>query len=239
LRLGVFALKNKMNNRDELLKYVEWDVRNWAVALDFWLSHTTKRLSECRVLEIGADYGGLSLWLASRGAKVVCSDLYGVRREAVESHEASGLMPLIEHAAIDAANIPYTEEFDVVVFKSVLGGIVSGEKEPQAKVVGELHRALKKGGELFFAENLVASPVHMFFRRKANKWGTTWRYLTIEEMNEFLTPFSRVQHRIIGFTGAFGRTEAQRNLLALGDKLIFERIVPESWKYIIAGVARK
>jgi 2-polyprenyl-3-methyl-5-hydroxy-6-metoxy-1,4-benzoquinol methylase len=226
-----------MKNRDELLKYVEWDVRNWAVALDFWLAHSTKRLADCRVLEIGTDYGGLTLWLAEKGAKVVCSDLYGVRREAVERHQSSGLMHRIEHRAIDALNIPYAEEFDVVVFKSVLGGV--GAKEPQAKVVGEMHKALKKGGELFFAENLVASPVHMFFRRKATRWGTTWRYITIEEMNEFLAPFSEKQLRANGFAGTFGRTKAQRNLLALGDRWLFERIVPERWKYIIAGVARK
>jgi SAM-dependent methyltransferase len=224
---------------NELSKYVEWDVRNWALALDFWLANSAKNLSECKVLEIGADYGGLSLWLASHGAKVVCSDLEGVRREAVECHQSSDFAHLIEHHKIDAAEIPFAEEFDVVVFKSVLGGIGSGAKEPQAKVVGEMHKALKKGGELFFAENLVASPVHMFFRRKAVKWGTTWRYVTLEEMNEYLAPFSEVQKRTIGFAGTFGRTETQRNLLALGDRLIFDRIVPERWKYILAGVATK
>lgn len=228
-----------MKNTDELLKYVEWDVRNWGVALDFWLAHSTKKLSECKVLELGTNTGRLSLWLASKGAKVVCSDVNRVRREAVELHEASELAHLIEHQTIDATSIPYTEEFDVVVFKSVLGAIGDGAKEPQAKAVSEMHKALKKGGELFFAENLVASPVHMFFRRRMISWGATWRYVTIEEMNEFLAPFSEKRLRTIGFAGTFGRSEAQRSLLALGDRLVFERIVPESWKYIIAGVARK
>jgi SAM-dependent methyltransferase len=226
-----------MNNQDELLKYVEWDVRNWGIALDFWLAHSTKRLSECRVLEIGTNTGRLSLWLASQGAKVVCSDVNRVRPEAVELHRASELAHLIEHQTIDATSIPYAEEFDVVVFKSVIGAIDT--QEAQAKAVGEMHKALKKGGELFFAENLVASPLHMFLRRKMISWGETWRYVTIEEMNEFLAPFAEKRLRTIGFAGTFGRNEAQRNLLAFGDKHIFERIVPESWKYIIAGVARK
>lgn len=226
-------------NYDELLKYVEWDVRNWALALDFWLAQTTKKLSESRVLEIGTNTGRLSLWFASQGAKVVCSDVNRVRPEAVELHRASGLINSIEHQTIDATSIPYREEFDIVVFKSVLGAIGDGTKEPQAKAVSEMHKALKKGGELFFAENLIASPLHMFFRRKMIQWGTTWRYVTIEEMNEFLAPFAEKHLRTIGFAGTFGRSEAQRNLLALGDRLIFERIVPEKWKYIIAGVARK
>lgn len=229
-----------MKNREERLKYVEWDARNWSIALDFWLANSTKKLSECKVLEIGANFGGLSLWLASKGAKVVSSDFQdgsGVRSEAVELHKSSGLMHLIEHQAINALEIPYTEEFDVVVFKSVIGTMEN--KQSQKKAVGEMHKALKKGGELFFAENLVASPIHKFFRQKMVLWGTTWRYITIEEMNEFLAPFSEKKLRAIGFAGTFGRNEAQRNLFALGDKFLFEHIVPEKWKYIIAGVAKK
>jgi SAM-dependent methyltransferase len=160
-----------------------------------------------------------------------------VRTEALELHKTSGLAHAIEHQTINILDIPYVEDFDVVVFKSVIG--VLNDKELQQKAVGEIHKALKKGGELFFAENLVGSPLHKFFRRKAVGWGTTWRYVTIEEMNEFLAPFSEKKRRTIGFAGAFGRSEAQRNLFALGDKFVFERIVPESWKYIIAGVARK
>jgi SAM-dependent methyltransferase len=226
-----------MTNPAELRKYVEWDVRNWAIALDFWLATSAKRLSECTVLEIGTNYGGLSLWLASRGAKVVCSDLEGVRKEARELHKTSGLAHAIEHQTVNVLDIPYEEEFDVVVFKSVIGWL--NDKKLQQKAVSEIHKALKKDGELFFAENSVGSPLHMFFRRKAVWWGNNWRYVTIEEMNEFLASFSEKKLRPIGFAGAFGRSEAQRNLLALGDKFLFERIVPESWKYIIAGVARK
>ncbi len=222
---------------NKLQQFVEWDVRNWAVALDFWLLHSMKSLAQCRVLEIGTDYGGLSLWLASKGAQVVSSDLYGVRREAVERHRQSAFAHLIEHRAIDAADIPHRAEFDIVVFKSVLGGI--GTKDRQQRVLSEIHKALKPDGELFFAENLVASPVHMFFRRRAVKWGKTWRYVTIEEMREYLAPFAETELKTNGFAGTFGRTEAQRRLLALGDRLIFDRLVPERWKYIIAGVARK
>lgn len=228
-----------MDNADNLSKYVEWDVRNWSIALDFWLANSTKKLSECRVLEIGANFGGLSLWFASKGARVVSSDFqggYGVRREAVELHKTSGLMSRIEHKAVHMLDIPYTEEFDVVVFKSVIGAM--SDADSQKKAVGEMYKALKKGGELFFAENLVASPVHNFFRRMASR-DADWRYITISEMNEFLAPFSEKKLRTIGFAGTFGRTEAQRNLLALGDRLVFERIVPEKWKYIVAGVAGK
>ncbi len=226
-----------MNQTNELLKYIEWDVRNWAVALDFWQAQTKKDLAKCKVLEIGTNFGGLSLWFASKGAIVVSTDFKGVRQEAIELHKSSEFSHLIKHETVNALDIPYVEEFDIVIFKSVIGAI--DDKDLQKKAIGEMHKALKKGGELFFAENLVASPLHKFLRRKLIKWGTSWRYITISEMNDFLEPFAEKCLQTNGFAGTFGRTEAQRNLLALGDKLLFERIVPEKWKYIIAGVARK
>lgn len=226
-----------MKKIDEFIKYVEWDVRNWSVALDFWLKNSAKRFSGARVLEIGGGYGGLSLWLAKQGATVVCSDFQGVSELAVKLHQVNQVGDQIEYETINALDIPYTEEFDIVVFKSVIGGL--GDFDLQKKALKGMHRALKKEGELFFAENLVGSPAHMFFRKKMIRWGNTWRYLTIEEMNELLVPFSRQKQLIHGFAGTFGRNERQRDLLALGDSLIFERIVPQNWKYIISGVAVK
>jgi SAM-dependent methyltransferase len=228
-----------MVNPDKLLNFVEWDVRNWSVALDFWLANSTQNLKECKALEIGTNFGGLSLWLASKGARVVCSDIR-VKEEAVRRHKAGGVSHLIEYQTIDATDIPYTEHFDVIVFKSVLGAPeIGGKAERQAKAVAEMHKALKKGGELFFAENLVGSPMHMFLRRKMIKWGADWRYITIDEMKDFLAPFSDVRLQMNGFAGTFGRNETQRNWLGRADKILFDPIVPDKWKYIISGVARK
>lgn len=226
-----------MYQKDELKRYVEWDVRNWSAALDFWLAHSRQNLADCKVLEVGTNFGGLTLWFASKGAEVFSTDFQGVRAEAVELHAQSGLSHLIKHEKINALDIPYTEKFDIVVFKSVIGAI--DDVNLQKKAVAEMHKALKSGGELFFAENLTASPIHKFFRRKLIKWGNSWRYLTSAEMLEFLEPFAEKSVRIHGFAGTFGRTEPQRNLLALADSYFFNKIVPKSWKYIISGVARK
>lgn len=228
-----------MCNPRDLLNYLEWDVRNWSVALDFWLAKTTKRLPGCRVLEIGSNLGGLSCWFASQGAHVVHSDYNGTKDRAIDRHKKAGVSHLIDYQVIDATDIPYTDHFDIVVFKSVLGAVGDGKRESQKTAVAQMHKALKPGGELFFAENAVASPLHMFLRRKMIKWGNWWGYVTLEDMKEFLAPFSKTEFRSIGFAGTFGRTEGQRDFLALTDKYLFEYIVPDSWKYIIAGVARK
>ncbi len=229
-----------MKSPNNLADFVEWDVKNWGAALEFWRTHSSKELSGCSALELGCGRGGLSLWLAANGAQVVCSDLNGPREEAKIKHKQHGVSNLVSYQAIDATNIPYEEEFDVIVFKSALGGIGRlKQRELQARAMAEIHKSLKKGGELYFAENLVASPLHKFLRKSFVQWGKSWRYVSLEEMQEFLQPFGEVEYTTIGFAGTFGRTEAQRNFLGTVDRLLLDRIVPSRWRYIMAGVARK
>jgi hypothetical protein len=58
-------------------------------------------------------------------------------------------------------------------------------------------------------------------------------------MKEFLSPFSHLEYHTFGFAGAFGRSEPQRNFLGTVDQTLLDRIIPEAWRYIIAGVAVK
>jgi SAM-dependent methyltransferase len=219
--------------------FIEWDVRNWSAALDFWLAHTRQKLSQCSALELGSRNGGLSLWLALAGAKVICSDIVLPSSDAIQQHRDRGVSHLVKYESIDALNIPYTNEFDVVVFKSLMGALGGGDKESQATAMTQIHKALKKGGELFFAENLSASRLHRSLRRRFVRWGTTWRYVSVEEMRQFLSSFSHVDYRTLGFTGAFGQGEMQRNLFGILDRTILDRVVPENWRYIMVGIARK
>ena len=130
-----------------------------------------------------------------------------------------------------------TNHFDVIVFKSMLGIINS--RDLQAKAIKEMHKALKAGGELFFAENLTASPVHQYLRRRFVRWGKLWRYVSIDEMKEFLSPFSNISLHAVGVAGTLGRSERQRNALGIFDKVVLDHITPNRWKYILLGVARK
>jgi SAM-dependent methyltransferase len=208
-----------------------WDIATWSHAVRFWEERTDFR---GRCLELGARDGGLSLWLADKGCEVVCSDVWGADRGA-SLHRRFGVT--VTYQNIDAQAIPFDGgSFDIVVFKSMLGALVSHDRQRTA--VSEMHRVLKPGGVLLFAENATATRLHRLLRQKHRAWGTAWRYISIEEIGRFLSVFSSVEIRTRGLLALAGVTERQRKILAAVDCVI-DRVCPASWKYVVFGVARK
>jgi SAM-dependent methyltransferase len=220
---------------------IQWDVRNWAKALLFWEKAVAWHRIPGPCLEIGAREGGLSLWLAQKGMKVICSDLERTEATASALHKKYGVGPRIQYLDIDATNIPFENHFGLVVFKSVLGALgYGGAKNRQTTAMNEIFKALKPGGKLLFAENLKATPVHAWLRRHVvGGYARSWRYVAIQEMESFLRPFSDCQLHTTGFVSLFGKTETQRDFLALVDQAILDKVVPKTWRYIAYGVATK
>lgn len=218
---------------------IEWDIATWEEAIHFWESKID--WSKIKLgLEIGGRNGGLSLWLALKGKQMICSDLHETKKNAFPLHQSYNVTNLISYEDIDASQIPYENKFDVIIFKSIIGGIAkSGGIQIQQKVFDEIYKALKPGGVLLFAENLTASPLHQFARKKFNKWGSYWRYISISDTKKFLTKFINIEIQSTGFAAAFGQSEKQRNILSKLDKLFFNKLVPGSWKYVVYGVAFK
>ena len=180
------------------------------------------------------------MWLTLKGKTVVCSDLEGVKETAEPLHVRHNVTSLITYQDIDATNIPYENHFDVIVFKSIIGGIGRNNNiEIQQQVFDQIYKALKPGGKLLFAENLIASPLHQKLRKKFVNWGNSWRYVSINEMKVFMKDFSSCDIKSTGFLGAFGKTEKQRNIFANADKIAFNKICPDNWKYIGYGIAMK
>jgi SAM-dependent methyltransferase len=228
-----------------ILKYIqkdiiEWDYVNWSEAIAFWHRKSSIHRGESKALELGARNGGLSLWLASLGCDVICSDINGPSEIARKLHRKYKLDSKITYTEMDATAIPYENTFDIIIFKSVLGGIGrNNQMELQIKTFNQIYKALKPGGELFFAENLIASPIHQFFRRRFVRWGSEWRYVSRKEIMDWTSNYSEIKLKSVGFLGAFGRNEWQRDLLGTLDRIFFNYTIPDSWKYIIIGVARK
>lgn len=217
---------------------IGWDIVNWSKALTYWEQHTELNKGQLTCLELGGREGGLSLWLALKGHKVICSDLQSPKKNASEIHRNYDCKSPIGYEAIDATNIPYENKFDVVTFKSILGGISGRNNDLKKKTINEIWKALKPGGVLLFAENIESSFLHRFLRKKFVEWGKDWNYLKFDELSDVFSSFTSIDYITVGFLGAFGRSEKQRTFLGKLDRA-FEKLIPLKKRYILIGVARK
>lgn len=218
---------------------IEWDVENWKYALLFWDEQLPDQKEPLKCLELGGRRGGGSLWLASKGYDVVCSDLENPEVLAQTLHSKYELSGIIRYEAINAVEVPYENEFDVIVIKSIIGGVSrSGRDDLQQKLIDNCYNALKPGGKLLFAENLESSFLHRFARKKFVKWGDAWNYLKINNVDRLFSNWTSCHYQTTGFFGAFGRSEKQRDFLGKADQF-FRPVIPGKMRYIIYGVAVK
>ena len=220
-----------------------WDVVNWSRSTELWAAKLPRDLSGMRALEIGCGplNGGLSLWLAAHGAQVTASSDVDYREAMAEFHDRHPLPGAIDFEVIDGTGIPRENFYDIIAWKSVLGGIGRGGNiDAMKSVLASVHRALKPGGRILFVENLPSTPLHMALR---NRWGAgrnAWYYFPLEELQEMIAAqgFVDLELSATGFLGALGRSETQKRILGHVDGLLC-RLLPRSWRYIGYGSARK
>jgi len=220
---------------------IYWDIVNWSKAIVFWESILKCVPNNAKVLELGCGAnGGLSLWLASKGYNVICSDHIEITDETKNIHKQYHLENRIEYKIIDALSIPYSDYFDIICFKSVLGGIVRNNNlEVAEQVILQIQKALKLGGVLLFTENLSSSLLHKLLRGRYGALKNNWRYFTTAEIKELFSKFNSFNYKTFGFTGCFGRNENQRRFFGRIDSEVFDKILPENLNYIISGIAEK
>jgi len=225
-----------------LKDFVGWDVPTWSAAIEYWdrlLAAHPKREHE-RGLELGAHYGGLSLYLAARrGVTMVCTDLKSPEHWARPQHEAFGMDRLIVWEPANALELGYQDaSFDFVIFKSLLGEIGTTDKRDNKRLmVAEVLRVLKPGGVVLFAENMVASPVHVLARSAFRGWGKNWGYTTIPEMRELFAEFTELHYETTGFLVAFAPSRLKPLVREIDRRL--DLLLPENSRYVIYGSAVK
>ena len=233
---------------DEKLKdIIGWDIVNWSQSIQYWEKFIPQEnIDDILALELGSGFnGGLSLWLALKGIKTTCSGYHpnyaDASDEAKAIHHKYDVNDLIEYKNVDATNIPYKSEYDIICYKSMLGGIVREKSlETAKKVIDNIYEALKPGGMLFFAENISSTFAHKLLRKKFGAGKNRWRYFTIEELNILHRGFQSFEYRTFGFLGCFGLNEKQNAILGNLDKTISKlKVLPEKWNYILAGVTIK
>src|SRR3989442_9075535 len=98
---------------------IEWDVINWSKCLDFWEPMISGIPATARILALGEQNGGLSLWLASKGFMVICSDAPQPSIRARTIHLRNGVASRVFYMGVDAFRMPFQDNsFDVVICKS-------------------------------------------------------------------------------------------------------------------------
>ena len=215
-----------------------WDVYNWSKALHYWRTVVSSEKS-LNCLELGANKGGLTLWLASLGHHVVCNDIKPFPPEIIEEHRKSGFSQNISYEIFDAVEIPHTDKFDLIILKSVLGGVGRGNKDERiAAAIKQINKALKPGGLFLFAENLKATKLHSLFRKNFVHWAKDWNYMSKEQFINYMRIFSEVHVKTSGFMGAFGFNESSKSALGKIDTAFMNKL-PQNWQYIIYGHAIK
>ncbi|MCW5898284.1 MAG: class I SAM-dependent methyltransferase [Flavobacteriales bacterium] len=214
----------------------QWEVRTWSRALPLWEQHLPKH-RPASALGIGEREGGLSLLLATLGFDTHCTDLHPFTAATLASHGDIQGDGRITYGQEDVLQLSHADAtFDVVFFKSVIGAL--GSKDKQMRAIREMHRVLKPGGVLLFAENLQGTRLHRWLRKRFVAWEHRWRYLHILHDRDLFAPFAELHTGSTGLLANLGRSEKQRDLLARLDGLLMP-MVPKRWRTVWYGVAIK
>ena len=188
------------------------------------------------ILELGGNNASLSMWAAGKGGLVTCSDIVGFKNQNSQkvNHNKKGS---IRYEIIDALDIGLKETYDFILFKSMLGGIGRiGSEKLQMDVMREIHKSLKKGGEVLFIENMRGAFIHQMYRKRYGARRNDWCYPSFFDFIEMSKIFSKVKYETFGVLGSSG------NLLIKVRKSFdskFEKTFPKSWRYIFAGIYQK
>jgi len=220
---------NKSNNEN----IFKWDTENWSKTLELWRMMIYESFDGLKVLELGAGDGSLSIWTSNQGGDVICSDL-SINDEKINTIKSQIVnTEKIKFESIDILDIPYTNYFDIILFKSVLGSLPSFNKQKLA--FEQIHKALKNNGKLLFCENMKSTFIHQYFRSK-KPWAYYWRYPSYNELIIMSKQFRKINYDTYGLIGAGDfPLKTFRVKIDYLSKLIF----PNKWFYIFAGVYQK
>ena len=72
--------------------FIRWDQSNWERALKFLENNKAKNFRNKKVLELGGRDASLSLWAASQGGSVICSDIVNIDKNIMKKYAMQKLI---------------------------------------------------------------------------------------------------------------------------------------------------
>lgn len=224
---------------------IEWDVPNWSQLIKYWTPVLEKLPKDSKVLAIGERNGGLSIWLALLGFEVLCTDREGPTEKARELHKKYNVADKIKYGEMDIVNHnDPTPQFDIIIAKSVIGGLKADHKDKstrnfdvQLRAVNNIYNMLKPGGYFLSAENTQGSVLLQLIRKMKGK-DKGWRHFSSAEIPKLYNKFSDVQTDTFGVLPTLFSNTAINNLVFSINKYLLA-ILPKSVKYISFTAARK
>jgi SAM-dependent methyltransferase len=224
---------------------IEWDVYNWSNTLKVWQPIIEKLPKDAKILAVGERNGGMSLWLASLGFKVECTDRHPPSPRAMDLHEGYNLQDNISYRVIDIVHdVLPNEQYDLVILKSVFGGLKEDYKNPETrtssvrqKALENIYKSLKSGGYILSADNMKGSKFHQFLQKVMNK-NSGWHYFSIPEILAFfkLFPSVKIDYSSIIPT-SFQNPVLNKLFYFINQNVLFW--LPQSSRYISITTARK
>ncbi len=221
-------------SQQELKDILQWKINTWQIPLLYWdKTIQWNKINTC--LEIGAGGGGLSLWLAKQGKMIHCSDLKNPTHTAKPLHDKYNYTTnKIRYIELDATQ-PFQQQYDLILTKSVLGGIGRNKQWNKIqKTIENIYKALAPNGSYLFAENAKASTIHQIVRKKYVSWSKEWHYFTPHEMKKLLSIFPTFELHTFGFISPFCS-----NTITKKTDICLHNILPTSQEYLLYGWAQK
>lgn len=149
---------------DRVIREVAPNYDSNVEALVSAVTFNTRR--KIRVLDIGCGTGNITEALVKRypNASVVCLDI----TESMLSTAKAKLRKYkrIEFERLDARDIAYCKEFDVVISSLALHHVTEKEKP---RLYGKIYAALKRGG-VFYNADIVKASNNTTYKMYLNKW---------------------------------------------------------------------
>ena len=218
---------------------IGWDVGIWRKSLKFFDENIDfKKIHNALELGAGHQSGGYSLYLAQKGVDTICSSQHKIDEQNKKIYEKYNLSQFIKYEKVDILNIPYTDFFDLVCFKSVLGGIKTNFEPKETLEISfkQITKCLKKDGVLIFSENISSTIIHKLFRKKFATSIHGWSYFNIEELMRICdSSFHDYKHTTNGFITCFF-PESIREMLSFFDNYFFCRIIPSKYHYVFIAI---